>query len=217
MPKAFTRIAKQIAISVKEGGPDPETNPRLRAAIQNAKAPNMPKENVERAIKKGSGQLDGGANYETITYEGFGPYQVPVIVECLTDNKNRTAPNMRVLFRKGQLGAGGSVSWDFDRVGSIEATPPAGGVDPEEAAIEAGAQDVEAGDEDQSVFTTEPGDLDVVQKALAAAGWTIISADLIWSAKNPVKLDDEKRAEVVAFLEAIDDDDDVQRLFVGLA
>lgn len=215
--RIFTKLAKEIAVSVKAGGADPNSNSRLRLAIEQARRASMTKDTLERAIKKGSGQLDGGANYETITYEGFGPYQVPVIVECLTDNKNRTAPNMRVLFRKGQLGAGGSVSWDFDRVGSIEATPPAGGVDPEEAAIEAGAQDVEAGDEDQSVFTTEPGDLDVVQKALAAAGWTIISADLIWSAKNPVKLDDEKRAEVVAFLEAIDDDDDVQRLFVGLA
>src|SRR5690606_1742003 len=97
----------------------------LRMAVEAAKKQSMPRETLERAIKKGSGQLDDGANYELVTYEGFAPHQVPVIVECLTDNKNRTAPNMRTLFRKGQLGTSGSVSWDFDRVGAIEAVPPA--------------------------------------------------------------------------------------------
>ena len=122
-------------------------NPRLRLAVDAAKKASMTRDTLERAIKKGAGLLDEPVNFETVMYEGFAPHQVPVIVECLTDNKNRTAPNMRVLFRKGQLGASGSVSWDFTRRGAIEASPPAEGDDPEEAAIEAGAQEVEAGEE----------------------------------------------------------------------
>jgi YebC/PmpR family DNA-binding regulatory protein len=172
---------------------------------------------LERAIKKGSGQLGDAANYETVLYEGFAPHQVPVIVECLTDNKNRTAPNMRVLFRKGQLGTTGSVSWDFDHAGAIEATPPKGGDDAEEAAIEAGAQDVVAGDENgESRFITEPADLDAVTKALAARGWDVSVSQLEWIPKNPVVLDGAARDEVEAFLAALDEDDDVQKLYVGL-
>jgi len=184
-------------------------------AVEAAKKQSMPRDTLERAIKKGSGQLDDGANYEVVTYEGFAPHQVPVIIECLTDNKNRTAPNMRTLFRKGQLGTSGSVSWDFDRVGAIEALPPEGGEDPEEAAIEAGAQDVSVS-EGSARFITEPVDLDAVTKALSARGWNVSSSELEWIAKNPVALDDERRAEVEAFLAAIDEDGDVQKLYVGL-
>jgi transcriptional/translational regulatory protein YebC/TACO1 len=140
-----------------------------------------------------------------------------VIVECLTDNKNRTAPNMRVLFRKGQLGAGGSVSWDFNRCGAIEATAPDAKTDAEEAAINSGAQEVEAADEGMYRFITDPGDLDSAAKALAAAGWNVSAANLVWIAKNPVTLSAEARAEVEAFLSAIDDDDDVQKIYAGLA
>ena len=141
-----------------------------------------------------------------------------MIIECLTDNKNRTSANIRVLFRKdGQLGAGGSVSWDFTRLGAIDATPPEGGADAEEAAIEAGAQDLEANDDESTTFYTEPTALDVVSKALAERKWSISSARLIWKAKNPVTLDEAKRAEVETFLAAIDDDDDVQSVYVGLA
>jgi transcriptional/translational regulatory protein YebC/TACO1 len=144
---------------------------------------------------------------------------VPVIVECLTDNKNRTATNVRVLFRKGQLAASGAVSWDFAHLGFIEATPPEGGAaDVETAAIEAGAQDFEPADEGATRFYTETGDVDTVSRALTAQGWNVTSANLGWRAKNPVKVDDEAaRAEVVAFLEALDEDDDVQHLYVGLA
>jgi YebC/PmpR family DNA-binding regulatory protein len=187
-------------------------------AVDAARKASMTRDTLERAIKKGAGLLDDAAQFETITYEGYAPYQVPVVVECLTDNKNRTAPNMRLLFRKGQLGASGSVTWDFARLGAIEATPPDAGVDAEEAAIEAGAQDLEAGDEGQTRFFTEPTDLDAVNKALTERRWTVTSAALIWRAKNPVKLEDPaQRAEVEAFLAAIDDDDDVQRMFVGFA
>jgi len=213
--RLFTKLAKEIMIAAK-AGPDPSMNPRLRLAVEAAKKASMTRDTLERAIKKGAGLLDGAATFETVTFEGFAPHQVPVIVECLTDNKNRTAPNIRLLFRKGQLGASGSVSWDFLRRGAIEATPPAAGEDPEEAAIEAGAQEVEPAEDGDSRFLTEPADLDAVGRALAGRGWTLSKQELIWVAKNPVSLNDEQRAEVEAFLEAIDEDDDVRAVYVGL-
>jgi YebC/PmpR family DNA-binding regulatory protein len=215
--RLFTKLAKEIMVASRAGGPDPASNSRLRLAIEQAKRASMTKETLERAIKKGAGLLDDQSTFETVVYEGFAPHQVPVIVECLTDNKNRTAPNMRQLFRKGQLGAGGSVSWDFNRVGSVEATPPNASVDAEESAINAGAQEVEAAEEGQYRFTTEPTDVDVVAKALGAEGWNVTAANLIWVSKNPVKLEGDARTEVEAFLAAIDDDDDVRAMYVGLA
>lgn len=200
-----------------KSGADPTMNSRLRLAIEQAKKASMTKDTLERAIKKGSGQLDDGTSFELVTYEGFAPHNVAVIVECLTDNKNRTAPNMRVLFRKGQLGGSGSVSWDFTRCGAIEASPPSPDVDPEEAAIEAGAQELEAADDGQTRFITEPTDVDAVSRALARAGWVIQSQKLVYVPKNPVKLEPEARAEVEAFLVALDEDDDVQDLYVALA
>src|SRR5690606_35985513 len=143
--RLFTKLAKEIMVAARAGA-DPNTNSRLRFAIEQAKRNSMTRDTVERAIKKGAGLLDDSSQFETVVYEGFAPYQVPVIVECLTDNKNRTAPNMRQLFRKGQLGASGSVSWDFKRRGAVEATPPDGMCDVEEAALLAGAQDVEPAD-----------------------------------------------------------------------
>lgn len=214
--RLFTKLAKEISVAAKAGA-DPAMNPRLRLAIDQAKKASMTRDTLERAIKKGAGLLDEPANYEVVTYEGFAPHNVAVIVECLTDNKNRTAPNMRVLFRKGQLGASGSVAWDFNRCGAIEAAPPAGAVDPEEAAIEAGAQELEPGDEGQTRFFTEPTELDAVSRALAAAGWTIQSQKLVYVPKNPVSLEGDARAEVEAFLVALDEDDDVQDIFVALA
>ncbi|MBK6579652.1 MAG: YebC/PmpR family DNA-binding transcriptional regulator [Sandaracinaceae bacterium] len=214
--RLFTKLSKEIMIAARAGA-DPASNPRLRMAVDAAKKASMTKDTLERAIKKGAGLLDDGAQYETVTYEGYAPHQVPVIVECLTDNKNRTAPNLRVLFRKGQLGSSGSVSWDFDRRGAIEASPPASGEDAEEAAIEAGAQDVEAAEEGSFRFITEPTEVDAVGRELTARGWTVESQKLVWIAKNPVTLDDDARAEVEAFLAAIDEDDDVHELFVGLA
>jgi len=213
--RLFTKLAKEIMVAAK-GGADPAMNSKLRLAVEAAKKQSMPRETLERAIKKGAGLLDDGAQFETVVYEGYAPYQVPVIVECLTDNKNRTAPNIRLLFRKGQLGSSGSVSWDFLRRGSIEATPPSAGIDAEEAAIEAGAQDVETQEDGSFRFLTEPTDLDTVGRALTAAGWVLSSQALVWIAKNPVTLDDEKRAEVESFLAAIDEDDDVQYMYVGL-
>jgi YebC/PmpR family DNA-binding regulatory protein len=214
--RIFTKLAKEIMIAAKAGA-DPGMNPRLRLAIEQAKKASMTKDTLERAIKKGAGLLDEQVQYELVTYEGFAPHRVPLIVECLTDNKNRTASNVRVLFRKGQLGTSGSVSWDFLHAGAIEAAPPSADVDPEEAAIEAGAQEVEAADDGQTRFITAPTDLDAVARALAAAGWTVSSQALVYIAKNPVSLEPDARAEVEAFLEAVDADDDVQNIYVGLA
>jgi YebC/PmpR family DNA-binding regulatory protein len=215
--RVMGKLAKEIMVAARDGA-DPTMNARLRMAVDAARKVSMTKDTIERAIKKGAGMLDGAAAFETVTYEGFTPHMVPVIVECLTDNRNRTAANVKVLFRKGQLATSGAVSWDFDRLGAVEATPPTPTTDPEEAAIEAGAQDLEAGDEGSTVFYTGPTEVDIVSRALAERKWTVTSAKLIWKAKNPVAVDDEtRRAEVDAFLSALDEDDDVQTLYVGLA
>ena len=214
--RIFTKLTREIMVAAR-GGADPEVNSRLRLAIAQAKKASMPRDTLERAVKKGAGLTDEVVNYELVTYEGFAPHQVPVIVECLTDNKNRTAMNVRMLFRKGQLGTAGSVSWDFKHLGIIEAMPNNADVDPEVAAIEAGAQDLEAGEDGATIFMTEVTDLDLVSRALPAQGFTVQSANLGWRAKNPVSIDEAHRAEVEAFLEAIDEDDDVQNVYVGLA
>jgi YebC/PmpR family DNA-binding regulatory protein len=214
--RIFTKLAKEIMVAARNGA-DPGMNPRLRLAIEQAKKASMPKDTLERAIKKGAGLLDEGVNYEKLTYEGFAPHRVPVIVECLTDNANRTATNIRILFRKGQLGNSGSVSWDFDYLGMIEATPATAGADPEVAAIEAGAQDLEPGEDGATLFFTDPTDMDAVQRALPEHGFTVQSAQLGYRSKNPVSVGETERAEVEAFLEAIDADDDVQNVYVGLA
>ena len=214
--RLFTKLVKELIVASKVGGADPSTNPRLRMAMDQAKKASMPRDTLERAIKKGAGLLDEPVNYEVVTYEGFAPHQVPVIVECLTDNKNRTATNIRVLFRKGQIATTGAVSWDFNRLGIIEATPPAEGTDAETAAIEAGAQDLEAAEEGATRFFTAPTDLDTVSRALTGMGWTVSAQNLAWVAKNPVHLEGEARTEVESFLEAMDEDDDVQHIYVGL-
>jgi YebC/PmpR family DNA-binding regulatory protein len=208
----FTKLAREIAVAAR-GGADPTANSRLRMALDLAKRASMPRDTVERAIKKGAGLLDDGSQYEKLTYEGFAPHRVPVIVECLTDNSNRTASAIRVAFRKGQLGTSGSVSWDFDHLGMIEAT---GSGDPETAAIEAGADEVEPGEDGQCVFFTAPTDLDLVQQALGQHGYTVEKFYLGYRAKNPVTLDDAAREEVLAFLQALDDEEDVQTIYAGL-
>ncbi|HAO77274.1 MAG TPA: YebC/PmpR family DNA-binding transcriptional regulator [Pseudomonas sp.] len=213
--RIFGKLSKEIMIAARSGA-DPDMNPRLRLVVEQAKKASMPKDTLERAIKKGAGLTGEVVNYERTLYEGFAPHQVPLIVECLTDNVNRTVAEIRVLFRKGQLGSFGSVSWDFDHVGMIEAAP-AGDADPEMAAIEAGAQDFEAADDGATLFITEPTDLDAVCKALPEFGFTVQSAQLGYRPKNPVSLSGAELEEVEAFLEAIDAHDDVQNVYVGLA
>ena len=220
--KLFGRLAKDIMVAARAGA-DPASNSRLRLVVEQARKVSMPKETLERAIKKGAGLTGEAVHFEHVMYEGFAPHRVPVMVECLTDNVNRTAPEMRVLFRKGQLGTSGSVSWDFDHVGLIEAEPAAGatGAEPELAAIEAGAQDFEAGDDEGvTLFITDAADLDLVSRALPAQGFTVLSAKLGYRPKNPIdpaSLSAADLEEVEAFLAAIDGNDDVQNVFVGLA
>ena len=218
--KLFGRLSKDIMIAARNGA-DPALNSRLRLVVEQARKVSMPKETLERAIKKGAGLTGESVSFERVIYEGFAPHQVAVMVECLTDNVNRTAPEMRVLFRKGQLGTSGSVAWDFDHVGMIEAEPLTKDADAEVAAIEAGAQDMEPGEEDgNTLFLTDPTDLDLVSRALPAHGFTVLSAKLGYKAKNPVdpaNLSAEQLEEVEAFLAAIDGNDDVQNVFVALA
>ncbi|TBU99828.1 YebC/PmpR family DNA-binding transcriptional regulator [Stutzerimonas kirkiae] len=214
--KIFGRLVKEIMIAARNGA-DPDMNPKLRLAVHQAKKASMPKETLERAIKKGAGLSGEVVNFEHTTYEGFAPHQVPLIVECVTDNINRTVAEIRVLFRKGQLGASGSVAWDFDHVGLIEASSDSD-ADPELAAIEAGAQDFEEADEGNTLFITDPTDLDAVSRALPEQGFTVNTAKLGYRPKNPVgNLTAEQLEEVEAFLEAIDAHDDVQNVYVGLA
>jgi YebC/PmpR family DNA-binding regulatory protein len=212
--KLLSKAAKEVLMAAK-GGADPNTNARLRIAIEYAKKVNMTKDTLERVIKKGAGLLDDGVHYELVTYEGFAPHQVPVVVECLTDNRTRTASNVRQIFRAGQIAATGAITWDFNRLGAIDAKAPKG-LDVETAAIEAGAQDVEAGEDGTTHFYTEPTDLDAVRKALEHQGFNIESAALVWKAKNPVSVEGEALKEVEKFLAEMDADDDVQTLFVGL-
>lgn len=214
--KIMGKLSKEIQIAAKAGA-DPDMNPRLRLAVEQAKKASMTKETLERAIRKGAG-LDGDAvQYHHVTYEGFAPHQVPLIVECLTDNVNRTVAEVRVLFRKGQMGASGSVTWDFNHVGMIEASSDSG-ADPEMAAIEAGAQDFEPSDEGNTLFVTDPTDLDAVCRALPEQGFTVNAAKLGYMPKNPVSgLSAEQLEEVEAFLEGLDGHDDVQNVYVGLS
>jgi YebC/PmpR family DNA-binding regulatory protein len=214
--RIFGKLSKEIMIAARSGA-DPDMNPRLRLVVEQAKKASMPRETLERAIKKGAGLIEEGTSLERLTYEGFAPHRVPVIVECLTDNLNRTLSNIRVLFRKGQLGASGSVSWDFNYQGMIEAIPNSTGADVELAAIEAGAQDFESAENGATLFLTDAPDLDAVCRALPAYGFTVQSALLGYRPKNPVVVSDAEREEVETFLDAIDADDDVQNIYVGLA
>jgi YebC/PmpR family DNA-binding regulatory protein len=211
--KIFNKLVRELIIAAKAGA-DPALNARLRVAVEAAKKASMPRDTLERSIKRGAGLLDEGMTLETVTYEGFAPHQVPVVVECLTDNKNRTATNVRHHFRKGQMSP---VLWDFTHVGLLDAAPVDASSDPEEIAIEAGAQDFEPDGEGGFHFYTEPADLDSVAKALTAKGWTVASMRIGWRPKNPVTLDEAARTEVDAFLSAIDEDDDVQHIYAGLA
>ena len=216
--RIFGKLSKELMVAARNGA-DPDMNPRLRMVVEQAKKASMPRETLERAIKKGAGLLGDAVHFEHVTYEGFAPHRVPVIVECLTDNVNRTVSEIRVLFRKGHLGSAGSVAWDFNHVGLIEAHADSykSGYDPEGAAIEAGAQDFEPGEDGNAVFLTDIPELDVVVKALPAQGFTVLSAKLGYRPKTPVSLSAADLEEVENFLAAIDAHDDVQVVYAGLA
>ena len=214
--RVWTRLIREITIAAREGGGDVEANPRLRAATTTARASNLPGDTIEKAIKRGTGDLEG-VRYEEISYEGYGPAGVAILVETQTDNKNRTAADVRHVFTKygGKLGANGCVSYLFSRKGLVVVGDDSGVVDAErvmEAAIEAGAEDVEQG-EGAMVVTTAMEDLHTVTTALHDAGLPVRSAELFMAASTEVKLDSEKdAAAVLRLVNMLDDLDDVAKV-----
>lgn len=210
--KIFTQHANLITIAARQGGGDPDMNPALRLAIDNAKKANVPNNNIDRAIKRGTGELKGEAEISEMVYEGYGPNGIAVIVEALTDNKNRTYTNVRTIFNKkgGNLGESGSVAWMFDRKGLI--TVDNGGLDHEKlelAAIDAGAEDIKTEGNLTEIFT-DPKQLTDVNERLKSAGFEPESADVQLIPKDTVKIDDENEArKVLEFMEALEDDEDV--------
>ena len=217
------KLVREMMVAAKLGGPDPDLNPRLAAAVEKAKKASVYKDTIERAIKKGAGLTDEKVNFETVIYEGFAPHKVPVVVECLTDNRNRTAPEIRNIFKAGSLGQPGSVSFFFNHLGVVEATHPDPNRDAEGDAIEAGAQEIEPLEAEEvpagqkgGRFLTEIRDLDSVSKALKAAGWNVIAAEIRYLPKNFPEISDASRKEVVEFLNALDDHDDVHRVYVAM-
>lgn len=218
--QAVVKLVREIMVAAKLGGPDPDLNARLAAAVEKARKNSVTRDTIERAIKKGAGLTDEKINFELVTYEGFAPHKVPVVVECLTDNRNRTAPEIRNLFRTGSLGQPGSVSFFFNHLGVVEATHADPKRDAEADAIEAGAQEVEPLEEQDGAgkgarFLTEIKDLDPVSKALKAAGWTVLASEIRYLAKNFTELNDSARKEVTDFLDALDDHDDVHRVYAA--
>ena len=213
--KIFSRLAKEITVAAKMGMPDPDSNPRLRTAILAARTQNMPKDNIERAIKK-SADADG-ESYDEVRYEGFGPGGIGVIVETLTDNRNRTASDVRSTFSKsgGNMGETGSVSFMFDRVGSIEYGPDAADAETVfEAAIEAGAEDVVSGEDGHEIICSME-DLHGVVDVLAGVLGEPQAASIVWKSQNDVPVDAEAAEVVLKFMDALDDLDDVQNVYAN--
>ncbi|MCK5932887.1 MAG: YebC/PmpR family DNA-binding transcriptional regulator [Fulvimarina manganoxydans] len=213
--KMFSKLAREITVAAKAGLPDPDMNPRLRLAINNAKAQSMPKDNIERAIKKAAG--GDSENYEEVRYEGYGPGGVAVIVEALTDNRNRTASNVRSYFTKsgGALGETGSVSFMFDKVGEIVYPASAGDADTIiEAAIEAGADDV-VSDENGHTIITAFEDLNEVSTALEASLGEAESVKAIWRPQTNTPVDEDRAQSVLKLIGNLDDDDDVQNVYAN--
>ncbi|HEY9554830.1 YebC/PmpR family DNA-binding transcriptional regulator [Allosphingosinicella sp.] len=209
----FSKLSREITVAAKMGTPDPDMNPRLRAAVLAAKAQSMPKDNIQRAIDKSS--AGEGDNYEELRYEGFGPGGVSLIVEALTDNRNRTATNVRTIFSKngGSLGASGSVSHGFDRLGLITYPSSAGSHDRVfEAAIEAGAEDMESNDETHDIWTAQE-DLHEVAKALEKSLGEAESVKLAWRSQTPVEVGEDDAGSLLKLIDALDDDDDVQTVW----
>lgn len=213
--KMFSKLSKEITVAAKMGAPDPAFNPRLRLAIQAAKAQSMPKDNIERAIKKGSGE--GGEGYENIRYEGFAPGGVGVIVEVLTDNRNRAAGDVRSIFTKngGNLGETGSVAFMFDRVGAIDYAADVAGEDAMlEAAIDAGASDVQSSADGHMIYTAAD-ELAEVAGALEAKFGEARAVKLDWRPQNSIEVSGDAAATLMKLLDALDDCDDVQNVYAN--
>jgi len=213
--KIFAKLGREITVAAKLGGPEPDSNPRLRAAMIAARQQNMPKDNIARAVQRSSDQ--GGDNYEEVRYEGFGTGGVGVIVEALTDNRNRTAGEVRTIFSKngGNLGETGSVSFMFDRVGSIEFdSDKASADDMFEAALEAGANDCESGDEGHELIC-DAESLHDVAKALEEKFGDPRASAIVWKPQNNIELDDGAGVKLLKMLDALEDGDDVQQVYAN--
>jgi YebC/PmpR family DNA-binding regulatory protein len=214
--KLFSKIIKEITIAARMGGGDAEGNPRLRTAVNAARAANMPKDNVEKAIKRGTGEI-AGVNYEEIVYEGYGPGGVAVLVEVLTDNKNRTVAEVRHIFEKynGNLGESGCVSWMFKKQGIVVIA--ADNLDEDEVmemALECGASDVKK--EGQGFeLTADPADVEIVRKAVEDKGWKIELAEVTMIPQTTVKLEGKKAEQMLKMMDALDDNDDMQKVFAN--
>jgi YebC/PmpR family DNA-binding regulatory protein len=215
--KIFTRLARDIMLAARHGGSDPDSNPTLRTAVDKARGANMPKDNIERAIKKGTGELEGG-DVEEIVYEAYGPHGIPILIKCLTDNRNRTLADIRRVFNRqgGSLAEAGAVSWMFETKGYI--TIERNDLDADEVfmqAVDAGADDVEISDDVIEIYTV-PDMLHVVSNALADAGLEVDEAELAPIPKNEIELDKKETVQVMGIIEALDELDDVQQVYSGL-
>ena len=216
--KIFTRLARDITLAARDGGGDPNSNPTLRTAVDKARGANMPKDNIERAIKKGTGELEGG-DLEEITYEAYGPYGIPILIQCLTDNRNRTLADIRKVFNRqgGNMAEAGAVSWMFDIKGYI--TIEDYDQDPDEIfilAVEAGAEDVDIGDDVIEIYT-DPTDLHAVSTGLTASGLKLTDVELSQIPKNEIELGQKETIQVMGIIESLEELDDVQRIYSGLS
>jgi len=214
--KIFTRLIKEITVAARLGGGDPEANPRLRQAVDKALASNMPKDNIDRAIKRGTGELEG-VSYEEVTYEGYAPGGVAVLVECMTDNKNRTVGEIRHAFSKGggNLGEDGSAAYIFHKTGMLIFDGQS--VDEDalmEAAMEAGAEDIQT-EEGQQVVYTDPQEFEAVKAALAEGGFEPQVAEVTMKPDNTVRVEGDKAEKVLKLLDALEDHDDVQNVYAN--
>jgi YebC/PmpR family DNA-binding regulatory protein len=215
--KIFTKLIKEITLAARLGGGDAEANSRLRQAVMAAKEENMPKDNIDRAIKKGIGGGEGGSNYEEVTYEGYGPGGVAVLVEVMTDNKNRTVAEIRHIFSKhgGNLGENGCVAWIFEKKGSIVFDKKAVNEDDlMELALDAGAEDVREED-DELLVITDPGSYEKVKKAINDKGLKYLEATIGMIPQNSVKLEAGKAEQMLKMMEKLEDNDDVQNVWAN--
>ena len=214
--KIFSRLIKEVTVAARLGGGDPSGNPRLRTAIQAAKAENMPKDNIERAIKKGTGELEG-TSYEEVNYEGYGPGGVAMLIDCLTDNKNRTVADIKHLFDRhgGNIGEPGCVAWMFEKKGLIILEKDK--VDEEallDLALEAGAEDVKDGETEFEVVM-EPSDFEAVREAFDAAGMTYTLAETSMIPQNTIKLEGKKANQMLNLMDSLEDHDDISHVYAN--
>jgi len=224
--RTTSKLVREISVSAKMGGADPAMNARLATAVEKAKKESVSRDVIERAIKKGAGTGDDKLVMDHMVYEGYAPHKVPVIVEIYTDNLNRTASEVRVLFKQGQLGTTGSNKFLFDQAGLVEAYHPDASTDPEEAAIEAGANEVEPVDHTQNddipegttgaKFLADRTAVHAVSQWLSQNGWTVVTSELGYLPKQFPELTEDQRAEVGDFLQALDDHEDVHRVWAAV-